>query len=187
MLKLNRHIGVLYTAERDYAVQKLTLERAEAVLKEAQLHEKAGLAGPNQVANAKTFQAEQRLLLIDREEQLDTQSDLLTVLTGKKPEPGNSRFLATDTPPSNFPIEPVDNLIDYALNNNLELKAAQNNIEIANTLVDAAGWKALPQVDLVGSLNKQQLRWNISGCNFRRGYFENINRRQLQQCTFTAF
>ncbi len=147
----------LYTAERDYAVQKLTLERAEAVLKEAQLHEKAGLAGPNQVANAKTFQAEQRLLLIDREEQLDTQSDLLTVLTGKKPEAGNSRFLATDTPPSNFPIEPVDNLIDYALNNNLELKAAQNNIEIANTLVDAAGWKALPQVDLIGSLISNSL------------------------------
>ncbi len=147
----------LYTAERDYAVQKLTLERAEALLKEAQLHEKAGLAGPNQVANAKTFQAEQRLLLIDREEQLDIQSDQIIVLIGKKPEQDNSRFLAADNPPSNFPIEPVDNLIDYALNNNLDLKAAQNSIEIANASVDAAKWKALPQVDLVGSLISNSL------------------------------
>ncbi len=82
----------LYTAERNYAVQKLTLERAEAVLKEAQLREKAGLVGPNQVANAKTFWAEQKLLMIDRDEDLDTQSDNLAVLIGKRPEKATKDF-----------------------------------------------------------------------------------------------
>ncbi len=147
----------LYTAARNYAVQKLTLDRAEAVLKEAQLHFKAGLAGPNQVANAKTFWAEQKLLLIDRDEQLDLQSEQLAFLIGKRPVPADSRFLAADNPPVDFPIEPVDNLVDYALNNNLDIQAAKKNIDIANALVNAANWQALPQVDLVGSLSSNGL------------------------------
>ncbi len=61
----------LYAAERDYAVQRLTRDRAEAFLKETQFRAKAGLVGPNQVANARTFLAEQELQLLEREEQLD--------------------------------------------------------------------------------------------------------------------
>ena len=99
----------LYAAERNYAVQKLTLESAEAVLKEAQLREKAGLVGPGQVANARTFWAQQKLLLIDREEQLDSQSDQFAVLIGMRPETGNLRFLTSDEPPSNFPIVSLKN------------------------------------------------------------------------------
>jgi outer membrane protein len=147
----------LYTAERDYAVQKLTLDRAEAVLNEAQLKAKAGLVGPNQVANAKTFWAEQKLLLIDSEEQLDTQSDQFAALIGKRPEAENPRFLTIDNPPSSFPVEPVDDLVDHALNNNLELQAEQKNIEIADALENAASWNALPQVDFVGSLTSNGL------------------------------
>ncbi len=147
----------LYTAERNYAVQKLTLDRAEAVLKEAQLREKAGLVGPNQVANAKTFWAEQKLLLIDREEDLDTQSDNLAVLIGKRPDGSESRFITVDNPPSSFPLQPVDELVEYTLKSNLDLQAAQNNVEIANALVDAASWKVLPQVDLVGSITSNAL------------------------------
>ena len=147
----------LYAAERDYAVQKLTLERAEAVLKEAQLREQAGLVGPNQVANAKTFWAQQRLLLIDREEELDNLSDQLAVLIGKRPGSGSARFLTIDDPPANFPIEPLDDLIEYALKNNLELQAVQKNVEIADALVNASVWQALPQVDLVGSLTSNGL------------------------------
>ena len=147
----------LYTAERNYAVQKLTLERAESVLKEAQLREKAGLVGPNQVANAKTFWAEQKLLLIDRDEDLDNQSDNLAVLIGKRPGTGSDRFLTVDNPPSSFPVQPVDELVEYTLKSNLDLQAAQKNVEIANALVDAASWQALPQVDLVGSLTSNAL------------------------------
>ena len=150
----------LYSAERDYAVQKLTLERAAAVLNEAQLRAESGLIGPNQVANAKTFWAEQRLLLIDREEQLDTQSDQLVVLVGKRPEAGETRFLTLDSPPSDFPIEPIEDIVDNALKNNLEIQAAQKNVEIADALVNAVSWQALPQVDLVGSLTSNGLGGN---------------------------
>ncbi len=147
----------LYAAERNYAVQQLILERATSFLHEAELRAKSGLVGPNQVANAKTFWAEQRLLLIDMEEALDTQSDQLVVLIGKKPEPGGERFLTLDNPPSDFPIEPVEDIIDNALKYNLELQSAQKNVEIAEALAKAATWKALPQVDLVGSLTSNGL------------------------------
>lgn len=147
----------LYATERNYAVQKLTLERAEAVLKVAQLREKAGLVGPNQVANARTFWAQQKLLLIDRDEQLDTQSDQIAVLIGQRPEKGNSKFLTIDEPPSNFPIVPLEELIEQTLKSNLELQSAQKNVEAADVLVDAAFWQALPQVDLVGELTSNGL------------------------------
>ncbi|QQS37020.1 MAG: TolC family protein [Ignavibacteriales bacterium] len=142
----------LYTAERDYAVQKLTYERAEAFLTETQLRNNAGLVGPNQVASAKTFFAEQKLMLIDREEQLDTRSDLLATLIGMRPTDNNVRFKVTDSPPSYFEVEPVDLLVERALKNNLELIAAQKQLESANSLVDAGNWEFLPKLDIVGSL-----------------------------------
>jgi len=142
----------LYAAERDYGVQKLTRDRAEAFLNETKLRETAGLVGPNQVANAKTFLAEQELLSIDSEEELDNQSDQLAVLIGVRPEEGFSRFIAGDEPPVDFPVEPVEKLIDYTLSNNLELQAAQKDIDASNALVNSATWEALPRVDLVGSL-----------------------------------
>lgn len=147
----------LYAAERDYAVQLISLQRAESLLREAQLREKAGLVGPNQVANAKTFWAEQKLFLIDREEQLDLLSDQFAILIGKRPDSQNVRFITSDDPPSSFSILPVEELIEYSLNNNLELKAVQKNAEIADVLVNSAFWQALPQIDLVGSLTSSGL------------------------------
>jgi outer membrane protein TolC len=141
----------LYSAERDYAVQKLTRDRAVAFLKEAELRHDAGLVGPNQVANAKTFMAQQELLLIDRREQLDSQSDQLTVLIGVRPDEGFTRFRPIDEPPRNFDVASVDEMIEKAKVSNLELQAAQKEIDAANTLVDAASWETLPRVDLVGS------------------------------------
>lgn len=143
----------LYTAVRDYAVQKLTRDRATAFLKEAELRKQAGLVGPNQVANAKTFLAEQELLLIDRKEQLDNISDQLASLIGVRPGEGQSRFKATDIPPNSFSVEPVEDLLEKAFDNNLELKAARKDVEAANALVNAANWESLPRVDLVGSLS----------------------------------
>jgi len=143
----------LYTAERDYGVQKLVRDRAKEFLEETQLRYEAGLVGPEQVANAKTFLAEQEILLIDQEEALDSQSDLIAVLTGTRPEPDASRFKTTDTPPSEFPIEPVEVMIDYAIESNLQLKAVMNQVDAANLLVDAAVWQVLPSLDLVGSFS----------------------------------
>lgn len=151
----------LYAAERDYAVQKLTRNRAESFLKETELRAQTGLVGPNQVASAKTFLAEQELILIELEELLDGQSDKLASLIGVRPHndemhsrPGSGmeRFIAVDSPPKDFPVEPLDLLIESALKNNLDLQAAQKDVEAELALADAAKWEALPRLDLVGSL-----------------------------------
>ncbi|MGH2567562.1 MAG: TolC family protein [Bacteroidota bacterium] len=142
----------LYAAERNYSVQKLTRDRAEAFLKETELRAQAGLVGPNQVANAKTFLAEQELLFLDREEQLDRQSDQLASLIGVRPEAGMLRFITVDDPPGEFTVEPLTVLVERALRNNLALQAAQQDVEAARALANAAGWEVMPRVDLIGSI-----------------------------------
>lgn len=142
----------LYAAERDYAVQKLTRERAEAFLNETELRAKAGLVGPNQVANAKTFLAEQTLQLLESDEQLDAHSDQLASLIGVRPDAGLIRFVPSDEPPNDYPQDSIDVLVNHALNNNLDLQAAQQDVEAQRALANAAGWEALPSIDLVGSL-----------------------------------
>jgi outer membrane protein TolC len=141
----------LYAAERDYAVQKLTRDRAEEFLRETEVRARTGFIGPSQVANAKTFLAEQELLLIDLEEQLGRQSDQLASLIGFRPKTGVLRFVPADDPPSDFSVEPVEILVERALKNNLDLQAAQKDVQAARVLAKAAKWEALPSVDLVGS------------------------------------
>jgi outer membrane protein len=142
----------LYAGERDYAVQKLTRDRAAAFLKDTELRAQAGLVGPNQVANARTFLAEQEILLLDREEQLDGLSDQLAVVIGVRPAGGQSRFIATDQPADVPLVEETDVLVEEAFRRNLELRAAKADIEARRALARAASWEALPSVDFVGSL-----------------------------------
>jgi outer membrane protein TolC len=143
----------LYAAERNYAVQVVTCDRGKAFLREAELKQKAGLVGPSDVANAKTFLAQQELLLIDKKELLDEQSDQLAALIGTRPGNGNIRFKAIDNPPYDFPVEPIGQVVNKVLGNNLDLKAAQKDVDASNSLVKAANWAALPSIDLVGSLS----------------------------------
>ncbi|MBX2992077.1 MAG: TolC family protein, partial [Bacteroidetes bacterium] len=142
----------LYTAERDYAVQKLTRDRAESFLEETEVRARTGLIGPNQVANARTFLAEQKILLLDREEQLDRLSDQFASLIGVRPEPPVRRYLTADTPPAEFPLEEADELVAKAIERNLQLQAAKADIEAQRALSNAAFWEALPRVDVVGSI-----------------------------------
>lgn len=142
----------LYAAERDYAVQKLIRDRAEAFLAETELRAEAGLVGPGQVANARTFLAEQEILLLDREEDLDRVSDQLASMIGRRPQTPKRRFLAASEPTGGFPLEDEDILVEKAIANNLELRAAKDDIEAQRALSRAAFWEALPSVDLVGSL-----------------------------------
>src|SRR2546427_3219551 len=93
-------------------------DQGEALVHEAELRAKAGLIGPNQVANARTFLAEQKVLLLDREEDLDRVSDLLAALIGTRP--AKTRFVAADSPPAEFQVEPVDAMVERARNTNLE-------------------------------------------------------------------
>ena len=142
----------LYAAERDYGVQRLTVDRAVAFLDEANLREHAGLVGPSEVASAKSFLAEQQLILLDREEALGHQSDALASLIGIRPDTGSVRFVASDDPPADFPLDSVEILVRQAIVNNLDLQAAQHDIDAAQALASAASWEALPSVNFVGSL-----------------------------------
>jgi len=143
----------LYTAERNYGVQKLVRDRSKEFLDETELREKAGLVGPEQVASAKTFLAEQEILFIDQEEDLDNQSDFLATLIGTWPESNSKRFKTIGDPPSEFLIDPVDAMIDYGLQSNLQLKAARDEIDASKMLVDAASWQVLPSLNLLGSIS----------------------------------
>ncbi len=142
----------VYAAERDYAVQMLTRDRATAFLKETELRAKAGLVGPDQIANARTFLAQQELQLLDKEESLDQQSDRLASLIGERPGGGHTRFRTTDEPPISPGVGSVDSLVRQSLQANLDLLAAQRDVDAASSLSDAARWEALPSVDLVGSI-----------------------------------
>jgi outer membrane protein TolC len=121
-------------------------------LHDTELRAKAGLVGPSEVANARTFLAEQELILIDRSEEVDRLSDDLSSLMGTRPAERKPRFVTLDEPPREFPIVPVDTLVVHAMKGNLELQAADEDIEGARALADAATWEALPSVDLVGSI-----------------------------------
>ena len=142
----------LYAAERDYAVQKLTRNRADAFLKEAELRAKSGLVGPNQVANAKTFLAEQELGLLRMDEQLGRLSDRLSSLIGLRPESSAQRFITLNNPPGDFFVEPLETLIENARKSNLDLLAAEKDVEAVDALANAAKWEAFPSLDLVGSI-----------------------------------
>jgi len=141
----------LYAAERDYAVQKLTRDRADAFLKETLLRAQSGLVGSDQVASARTSLAQQELALIERDEQLGAQSDQLAAYIGLRPDAPESRFVPADTPATKYTVEPVEGLVDRALKNNRDLQGAQKDIDAASALADAATWEALPSIDLIGS------------------------------------
>lgn len=149
---VQRRYWDLYAAERNYAVQKLTRDRGEAFLRETELRAESGLDGPIAVANARAFLAEQELLLIEREEVMDLVSDDLASLMGTRPPSGSIRYVTIDVPADSYPVQPVDSLIEWGMRENLELLAAEQDAEAFRALARAAGWDALPRVDLVGSL-----------------------------------
>jgi outer membrane protein TolC len=139
----------LNVAGRNYAVQTVIVDRGRAFLRDTEVRAAAGLVGPNEVANAQTFIAEQELLQIDREEQFAAASDRVAELIGVRP---TFRFVAAEEPPSSYPVEPVDALIAAAKDQNLALRASKADIEARRALSDAAGWEWLPTLDVVGSI-----------------------------------
>lgn len=139
----------LYGSERNFAVQTLIRDRARIFLRDTELRVAAGLARPSEAATARTFLAEQELLLIDREEGLGMASDGIAELIGVRPL---IRFMTTDSPASTYPLETPETLIEMAKSNNLSLEAARADIEAARAMADAAGWEWLPTVNLIGSI-----------------------------------
>ncbi|MFB3907969.1 MAG: TolC family protein [Candidatus Eisenbacteria bacterium] len=142
----------LYAAERDYAVQKLIVGQAEALLEETRTRAGAGLVGPSEVANARVFLAEQRQAQLDREEDLDRLSDRMARLIGSRPQGQEGRFRPTDEPPSRFPIAGADSLVRVAIERNEGLQAMREDVVATRTLARGAAWNALPALDLVASV-----------------------------------
>jgi outer membrane protein TolC len=142
----------LYTAERDLAVALLIRDRAVAFLDEAKLRAQVGLVGPNQVANAQVFLAEQEQVVLDREEQLDRISDRLASVIGRRPQDGQGRFRPLDEPPRVFPDVDQDVLVAHAIQQNLNLQALASQVDALRGLERGARWDALPTLDLFGSI-----------------------------------
>ena len=149
----------LYAGMRDLAVQRLIRERAEAFLAETQLRAQAGLVGPNEVANARVFLAEQQQAELDRDENADRISDALASLIGRRPA-ATSRFRTMDEPPHDFPLEDQDALVARAVEQNLALKAAEEDVAAVRALADGARWDALPTLDIIGSIGGNGLAGN---------------------------
>lgn len=142
----------LYAAVRNYAVRQLIFAQANSLIDETRVRAGAGLVGPNQVANARVFAAEQEQALLDSEETLDRVSDEMALLIGTRPAPGFSRFRPIDEPPATVPIEPADSLLAQALRRNKALQAAASDVAALRALARGARWDALPAVDLFGSV-----------------------------------
>lgn len=141
----------LHAAERNFAVQQVIVDRAEALLEQARLRASAGLVGPNEVANARVFLAEQQLAAIDREEELDGVSDRLGSLMGTRPQQ-HVRFRPSDNPPDSFPVEPIEELLSRAYTNNEELRAARFAVDALAARESGARWNSFPALDVTGSI-----------------------------------
>jgi outer membrane protein len=178
--QVERNYWDLYAAERDFAVQQLVRDQAMALLEETRIRAKAGLVGPSQVANAKVFLTQQALILYDNEEKLDKMSDQFASFIGKRPEKGMKRFIMSDQPPQNFSSEEVEDIVAHSINNNYHILAAKNDVENATILAKAAGWEALPSLDLIGSIGGNGLSGKgqdivFSGQTFPGPASSNIN------------
>jgi outer membrane protein TolC len=83
---------------------------------------------------------------------MDRLSDEFASLIGKRPDSGDRRFVTANEPPDAFPEEGVDDLVRLAIEKSLYLRAAGADVSAQRALSSAAGWEALPSVDLVASL-----------------------------------
>jgi outer membrane protein TolC len=147
----------LYAAERDYAVSTLIRAQAATFLRDTELRASAGLVGPNQVANARVFLAEQEQAVLDREENLDRVSDALTELLGERAGEGSVRYRPVDVPSSEESAENIDSLVAASLRNNRLVIGAERNFEAVKARYSGARWDAFPALDVVGSIGGNAL------------------------------
>lgn len=142
----------LYAAGRDFTVQRIITQRAEALLGQARTRSRIGVSGPADVANAQVFLAEQQQALLDARESLGDASDALGALIGARPAEGNDVFLAVDEPPSDFPSVEVEELVAVAERGNYQIKGLERDAAAVRALRDQAGRNVLPDLDVYGGL-----------------------------------
>jgi outer membrane protein TolC len=155
--RVERAYWDLYAAERDFGVQQIILDRAKALLDETQLRARAGLVGPGAVANARVFFAQIEQAFLDDEEALDSVSDQIASLIGKRPEGGAPRYKPTDEPPRQIAVEPEEALVAKALRESRELRGAERDLAAARARTNGAWWNKLPTLDVRGSLGGKGL------------------------------
>lgn len=141
----------LYAAMRDHAVRLLLVERAKFLLDQARTRADMGLVGPNQVANARVFLAEQELAALDSGESLSAGSDRLSSLLGARPA-GSPLYRPLDTPPPTYAIDTEDVSVAKAMTSNQALRAADRDVEALRATWNGSRWNALPTLDLKGSI-----------------------------------
>jgi outer membrane protein TolC len=148
----------LFAAERDYAVQRLIRDQAASFLDEVRLRARSGLVGPAEEANARVFLAEQEQSVLDGEETLDSFSDRLATLLGRRPQGLHGRFRPLDSPGA-VELAPIDldALLNLAYVNNRQVDAARQRVDAVRSRADGARWNARPQLDLVGRLGGRGL------------------------------
>jgi outer membrane protein TolC len=148
----------LYAAERDYAVQQLIRDQAASFLDEVRLRSRSGLVGPAEEANARVFLAEQEQLVLDGEEVLDSLSDRLATLLGRRPRPPFLRYRPLESP-DRVALPPVslEELLDLTFTHNRQIVAARRQVDAVSARADGARWNARPQLDLVGRLGGRGL------------------------------
>ncbi len=146
----------LYATERDYAVQLLVRDQAQAVLDQSRIRAQTGLVGPSAVATARVFLAKQAQAVLDSEDQLDSVSDHLATLIGRRPATSR-RFHAIGLPPSTFPPIDQDALVRLVAEHNRLLEASTHAVAAARARASGARWDALPQLDLFGQLGGRGL------------------------------
>ena len=142
----------LHAAGRDFAVQRLIAERAEALLEQARTRQRAGLVGPADVASARVFLAEQRQALLDAREALGTASDQLAALIGARPDDPDQLYRATSEPPADFPVPPADTLVAAASEHNQQLQALAREVDATMAEHARARRNTLPTLDVFGAL-----------------------------------
>jgi outer membrane protein TolC len=142
----------LYAAGRDFTVQRIITQRAQSLMEQAQTRARIGVSGPSDVANARVFLAEQQQALLDARERLGETSDQLASLIGARPADGSELFLPVDEPPSDFPVRPVEELIDAAEAQNHGLHGLERDVAASNAAYEQASRNALPDLDLFGGV-----------------------------------
>ncbi len=141
----------LYAATRDHAVRVVLVDRAKELLRQAQTRADMGLVGPNQVANARVFLAQQELAALDSVEELDAASDRLASILGMRPS-GAARFRPVDAPAESYAIPGEEDAVAAALAANHALRAADRDLAAARAAWGGSRWNALPSLDLKGSI-----------------------------------
>jgi outer membrane protein TolC len=142
----------LYAAGRDFTVQRIITQRADALLDQAETRSRIGVSSPADVANARVFLAEQQQALLDARERLGDTSDVLASLIGARPPDGEELFRPVDEPPDDFPVVPVDDLITAAESQNYQLQALERDVAAIRARQDQARRNALPNLDLFGGI-----------------------------------